>query len=256
MARMEALMQAVLNDRATTLPADESTTNGAFSELPSSTVRFGSRILAFPSPADYQRYCALFFADLHRLYPCVDEASFRAASDRMLAYSAVTPADTCLLALHYILFACVDILHAPTPSAPLGKPTGWQWFHLADELVGKRPQYGCGDVDLTQFLLFQALYFVFAEQPSLAYSTIGMASRLALQHGLHRRSSYTSLTVAETRQRTNIFWNVYIADRRISLSCRRPYSIRESDIDIRVEVEWSPALHGQVSHAIPCRNRL
>jgi hypothetical protein len=254
MARIEALMHAVLHTCAPTLPADDTTGRSSLGGLPSSTVCVASRLLAFPSPADYQRYCALFFADLHLLYPCVDETSFRAASAHMLAAPAVSPTDTCLLALHYILFACVDILHTPAPSAPSEKPAGWQWFHLADELVGKRPQYGCGDVNLAQFLLFQALYLAFAEQPSLAYSTIGMASRLMLQHGLHRQSSYASLTATEARQWLAIFWNVYIADRRISLSCRRPYSIRESDVD--VDVEWPAVLRGQVSLTTPCGTRL
>ena len=237
MARMEALMQAVLRDRAACLPADESTTRSVLHALNPSSVCFGSRMLAFPSPADYQRYCALFFADLHLLYPCIDETAFRTASSHMLAAPSISSTDACLLALHYILFACVDLLHVhvPTLSGPIEDLPGWPWFHLADELVGKRPQYGCSDMNLVQFLLFQALYFTFAEQPSLAYSTIGMASRLALQHGLHRQSSYTSLTPTETRQQLAIFWDVYIADRRISLSCRRPYSIRESDIDVSIE---------------------
>lgn len=32
--------------------------------------------------------------------------------------------------------------------------------------------------------------------------------------------------------RQRIFWTVYFVDRRISLSCGRPYSIREADIEI------------------------
>jgi hypothetical protein len=210
MARIEALMHAVLHDRANSLPAGEGPLDGL------NSVCLGARPRAFPSPADYQRYCALVVSDRS-----LNEAEFRASSAHMLAAPTIPPTDTdkCLLALHYIIFACVDIIQDATLPAP-GEPPGWQWFHIADELVGKRPQYGCGDISLFQCLLFQALYFTFAEQPSRAYST-------------------------ETRDRLRTFWNVYIADRRISLSCRRPYSIRESDVD----VEWPMALHGQVSSA-------
>lgn len=32
--------------------------------------------------------------------------------------------------------------------------------------------------------------------------------------------------------RQRLFWTVYFVDRRISLSCGRPYGLRDSDIDV------------------------
>lgn len=78
----------------------------------------------------------------------------------------------------------------------------------------------------------QAIYFTRVDQPSLAYNTIGLVSRLVLQQGLNRQIVLQKDRVWESFERLRVFWSVFIADRRISLSCRRPYSLRESDIDV------------------------
>ncbi|KAF2438015.1 hypothetical protein P171DRAFT_372491 [Karstenula rhodostoma CBS 690.94] len=197
------------------------------------TIRVGHKSLAFPNPAEYQRYLDLFFDDIAPYYPCVNELQFRINSEKLLSAPAIQADHVSLLALNYIVFACSDI------ATSLGKPAfvsspGWQWIRAADELVGKRKMSGQVDLCLIQFLALEAVYLMYADKGNAAYSIIGQACRNCFLAGLHQQSSssWRTYTPFEIHMRQRIFWTVYFLDRRISLSCGRPYSVRESDIDI------------------------
>ncbi|ORX99612.1 fungal-specific transcription factor domain-domain-containing protein [Clohesyomyces aquaticus] len=198
---------------------------------PPTTVNVGPRSLAFPSPADYQKYVDFFFADINPFYSCVNEAEFRARGEKMLSSRAILDGDVCFLALHYIIFACSDISAERAPASPHGKPPGWQWFQTADELVGKRKISGRGDLSLIQFLVLEAVYLTHADRPNAAYNTIGLACRLCFQFSLDQQSVWRG-TPFTLHMRQRIFWVVYFTDRRIALSCGRPSSFRDHDIDV------------------------
>lgn len=55
------------------------------------------------------------------------------------------------------------------------------------------------------------------------------------------------LIAVEKFRRLRTFWNILIADRRISLSCGRPYSIRDLDVDVQRPSD----VFEQVSNDIP-----
>jgi hypothetical protein len=80
------------------------------------------------------------------------------------------------------------------------------------------------------------------DKPSAAYNDIGLACRLCFQLGLHRRVDSTPYW---THMRQRILWTVYLLDRRISLSCGRPYTMRDQEIDLdepiwaKDEVSWT-----------------
>lgn len=119
-----------------------------------SAIRMGSKSFAFPTPVDYQKYLDFFFNDLNPYYPCVNEAEFRMRSDKMLATRPLPANDICFLALHYVIFACVDIA-GETSNAAHNKPPGWQWFQLASDLVGNRVLSGHGDLSLVQTTILE-----------------------------------------------------------------------------------------------------
>ncbi|KAF2124088.1 hypothetical protein P153DRAFT_371394 [Dothidotthia symphoricarpi CBS 119687] len=199
-----------------------------------STICMGSRALTFPPSQDYHNYLQVFFADFHPFHPCIDEAQFRIRSEHMLASSDLQHTDSCFLALHYIIFACCDILLHVAPPATTNSNSvpGWQWFQIADELAGKRSLAGRGDLSLLQFLLFQTLYFTLANKADLAYNSIGLASRLVFQFGLHRQPSPPDANVFQDYMRLRIFWIIFVTDHRIAVSCGRPESMPESEIDV------------------------
>jgi hypothetical protein len=214
-----------------------------------SSIRVGSRNLPFPNQNDYQKYVDYFFSSITPYYPCVNEAEFRARSESMLATRVINASDVSFLALNYIIFSCADIMVDTTNPGATTKPPGWQWFQTADQLVGKRKVSGRGDLSLIQFLIweastpqshrtqiltdsFQALYLVCADKPNAAYNVIGIACRLSFQFGLHQQSCWSNCSPFQIHMRQRIFWTIYFADRRISLSCGRPYGIRDLDIDV------------------------
>ncbi|PSN75475.1 hypothetical protein BS50DRAFT_671616 [Corynespora cassiicola Philippines] len=196
------------------------------------TIRVGPRSLAFPSPVDYAKYIDFYFADINPTHPCINEADFRARSERVLGARSIHPTDVCFLALNYIVFAVSDILVDATPPGVNSRPPGWQWFQLADELVGKRQLSGRSDLSLIQFLIWEAFYFSAADRPNAAYNVIGTACRLCFQFGLHLQSSWINCTPFQVHMRQRIFWTLFFTDRRISLSCGRPYGIRDVDIHV------------------------
>lgn len=122
--------------------------------VPAEAVRVGNRTLSFPGPDQYRQYLTTFFSDLHFRHPCINEDHFRSLGGDLLGSGIIQPEDTFLLALHYIIFACCDILVEPLPSDPASKPGGWNWYLLADSLYEKSLLFdGPCDLLLLQLLL-------------------------------------------------------------------------------------------------------
>ena len=122
---------------------------------PMYTIRVGPRNFAFPSPGDYQKYIDFFFSSMTPYYPCVNETEFRMLGESVLATRVVNAAEISFLALNYIIFSCADIMVDTTSLGAITKPAGWQWYQLADQLVGKRKVSGQGDLVLIQFLIWE-----------------------------------------------------------------------------------------------------
>ena len=122
------------------------------------TMRFGSRELPFPAPAEYARYRDFFFDDINACHPCLNETDFNARCRRFLATGIADPPDACLLGLNYILFAYTDILTDISPVQERGRLPGWRWYHAADELMRKRKLSGRGDLALLQYLVYEVCW--------------------------------------------------------------------------------------------------
>lgn len=120
-----------------------------------SSIRIGTRSFLFPTCEKYASYIDFFFDDINPCHSCVNEADFRARSQRLLASDVVDRRENCFLALNYIIFACSDILVNVAAVDERRRLPGWQWFLLADELVGKQKLSGRGDLSLIQFLVYE-----------------------------------------------------------------------------------------------------
>ncbi|PVH93970.1 hypothetical protein DM02DRAFT_618919 [Periconia macrospinosa] len=198
------------------------------------TIRVGSKSFAFPAPADHQKAVDFFFSDLSAYHPCINEAEFRLRSDKMLSSPALQQNDIYFLALSYMVFACAEIAVETTASRATLKPAGWPWFQAADELVDKKVAVGQGDLTMIQYLIFKTVYLIAVDEPDAAYNTIGIAGRLCFQFGIHQQSSWRNHTPFEIHMQQRIFWTTYALDRQVSLSCGRPYCIRDLDIDTQM----------------------
>lgn len=67
----------------------------------------------------------------------------------------------------------------------------------------------------------------------MAYRVIGLAARMCLEMGLHRREALVrSFPDEEHRDEiTRLFWSVYSLDRRWGLGTGLPFVIQDEDID-------------------------
>ena len=122
-------------------------------------LRFGNRSLAFPTPVVYHTYIDVFFRELQPFHPCIEEHSFHMRSERILATGCVEADDVCFLGLNYIIFALQDISTGANLPAGNSTPSGYRWLQLADDVVGTRQLHGQGDLSLAQFLLFKVRVF-------------------------------------------------------------------------------------------------
>ncbi|KIW41949.1 uncharacterized protein PV06_05543 [Exophiala oligosperma] len=107
---------------------------------------------------------------------------------------------------------------------------------LMDELeseIDHRPSGVAADIPLMEILTLMSLYQFYRDEEVLAWRTIGLAARIALEKGFHLRDPpFATFTSAEDRERANrLFWSIYCLDRRWSFGTGLPFAIQEDDID-------------------------
>lgn len=81
--------------------------------------------------------------------------------------------------------------------------------------------------------LIQSIYHFQCDDSVLAWRTIGLAARIALELGLHRRESLEE-NFPDPQKRhwaLRLFWCIYVLDRRWSFGTSLPFALQESDID-------------------------
>lgn len=79
----------------------------------------------------------------------------------------------------------------------------------------------------------------------MAYRVIGLAARMCLELGFHRRNALKKSFPIEDQwsEISKVFWSIYILDRRWALGLGLPFVIQDEDID--------PNLPEPVSYSIP-----
>ncbi len=82
-------------------------------------------------------------------------------------------------------------------------------------------------------IAIQALYYFHRDEEIQAYRFIGLAARLSLEMGMHRREIVTKLypDKEECSWALKIFWSIYVLDRRWSFGTGMPFAIQDADID-------------------------
>jgi hypothetical protein len=114
-----------------------------------------NRPYPFWRPEDYNHTLDRYFKDINPDVPCIHVAPFRLLSQQMLSQSPIDSSNIPFLALHYIMFACVEILANPSTIYD-HLQYAWDWFQLADDLVGTKWLNEHGDMRFVQFFLLKA----------------------------------------------------------------------------------------------------
>lgn len=93
-------------------------------------------------------------------------------------------------------------------------------------------------------LVLTATYYFQKDEETQAWRFIGIAARVCIEMGLHRRDSLirTFNNEAEYQQAVRVFWIVYALDRRWSFGTGMPFALQDADIDSSLPEPVSPVV--------------
>jgi hypothetical protein len=120
----------------------------------------------------------------------------------------------------------------PVVEPKLWEPLDIKTVQLLGLVVCPADRTGRGLVANTR-LVWQATYHFHTDDDAMAYRVIGLAARMCLELGFHRRDALMKSFPNEEQwpSITRIFWTIYSLDRRWSLGTGLPFVIQDEDID-------------------------
>ncbi|RMD44688.1 hypothetical protein DV735_g390, partial [Chaetothyriales sp. CBS 134920] len=109
---------------------------------------------------------------------------------------------------------------------------GTRFFESAKPAIDLKVVTTTGLMLVVQLVLTATYYFQ-TDEETQAWRFIGIAARICIEMGLHRRDSLlkTFTNEAEYQQALRIFWSVYALDRRWSFGTGMPFALQDADID-------------------------
>lgn len=72
---------------------------------------------------------------------------------------------------------------------------------------------------------------------------IGLAMRIAIDLGLHRKANEANLDSFTAQMRRRLFWTIYYLERVISMSLGRPFSLADRHIDLPLPLDVDDTVH-------------
>ncbi|EMD01091.1 hypothetical protein BAUCODRAFT_144662 [Baudoinia panamericana UAMH 10762] len=83
-----------------------------------------------------------------------------------------------------------------------------------------------------RLLILTAMYQFLSDNEGTSWRIIGVAARLCIELGLHRRETYEAMQdESERAETTLLFWSIYVLDRRWSFGTGMPFALQDADID-------------------------
>ncbi|KAJ5899420.1 hypothetical protein N7495_004164 [Penicillium taxi] len=89
-----------------------------------------------------------------------------------------------------------------------------------------------------QACLLIGTYLLPLDTSGLCYTYFGLALKLAVQNGMHRRYHGEGLSPRTVEARNRVFWTAYTIEQRISILHGIPASLSSSDVDAPLPVEF------------------
>ncbi|KAJ5825572.1 hypothetical protein N7474_002710 [Penicillium riverlandense] len=89
-----------------------------------------------------------------------------------------------------------------------------------------------------QACLLIGTYLLPLDTSGLCYTYFGLALKLAIQNGMHRRYHGEGLSQRIIEVRNRVFWTAYTIEKRISILHGRPASLADSDVDAPPPVDF------------------
>ncbi|KAL2201742.1 hypothetical protein CC79DRAFT_1281621 [Sarocladium strictum] len=107
-------------------------------------------------------------------------------------------------------------------------------------------------IERIEIALFSVLYRLRVSLDSKSWFEIGLAMRIAIEAGLHREEYYDDLHPSIKDWRRRLFWGVYVMERNICFSLKRPFSIPDHDIDTDLPALSRPDTSGSAESFDSC----
>ena len=193
------------------------------------------------SKADAIRLCRVYDEEMGMMYPMLDiEKVIRQAESlfNLLEHGIGKSQSTMDISRPANIDAAdVNILRMVLASALMAEGGGTSSLGRAI-YESCRKAFECKLTDppdikgLILLVIVAEFYFQEDEEVS-AYRVIGLATRLCLEMGLHRRQNLSKLfsDEEEVRWAIRLFWSIYVLDRRWSFGTGMPFALQDGDID-------------------------
>lgn len=82
-----------------------------------------------------------------------------------------------------------------------------------------------------------AIYCLRAPQGPGAWTYVGLAMRIAIDLGLHRKTSTMATPSLPNELRKRLFWSCYNLDRQVSIPLGRPFALSNREIDVPLSLD-------------------
>lgn len=148
----------------------------------------------------------------------------------------------------------VLLLNRTDPSVPVARSEAY--FNAAVELLSGSPDLTCtGNLDHLANLLLIAQYCSFSSNLAGAWHFVGLATRLAIELGLHQTTPASAGQSAhQFNQRRWLFWSTYVLERNLCVVTGRPFSIPDESIGVPLPlVVDSDPRRALAVHMVKCR---
>lgn len=138
-----------------------------------------------------------------------------------------------IAALHLVYAAAGRFLET---TGETGSFRSEQHYRSAMALLGEILALSAS-VQTVQILLLLAIYGLRAPRGPGAWPLVGIAMRMCIELGMHRKRPHVSSRDAESEDHLRcIFWSCYCLDRQTSIILGRPFAVADQDIDAELPI--------------------
>ncbi|KAM3444968.1 hypothetical protein NHJ13734_000837 [Beauveria thailandica] len=246
-------------------PASPEPPQATAADLSTAAVAADVEFWAQCSPAEAARLMGVFEEEAESVYPYIDILELAARSEQILRIirqpelledealagastgRALTATDIDLAKIAVAIGIAIEARGKNDLCAAIAASVEQNTARISQKEVSLRG---------IQLLISLSIYYFHSDDELLAWRTIGVAAREALEMGLHRkRSLYDNFSDSASRQRAlRVFCCCYILDRRWSFGTSLSFALVDSDIDptlLELELD-SPYLKCMVGYAQLC----
>ncbi|KAL2818764.1 hypothetical protein BDW59DRAFT_175008 [Aspergillus cavernicola] len=105
----------------------------------------------------------------------------------------------------------------------------------------------CVSIRSVQACLLIGTYLLPLDTSGLCYTYFGLALKMAIQNGMHRKYCGEGLPAHMIEIRNRVFWTAYTIEKRVSILHGRPVSLSDTDVDAALPVDFPGLMpQGQV----------